>query len=93
MGSLSAWIMPLCVRACMTWPSTVNLLRALLVPEAIHEMWLKGDRSELQQKLRECGLDKDCSFCDCPCHGAQAHGCLLCACMVPGLLRNPLSRT
>ena len=36
-------------------------LRQLLVPEEVHQAWLKGDRAELGRKLRECGLDKDCS--------------------------------
>ena len=36
------------------------------MPEEVHEAWLKGDRAELGRKLRDCGLDKDCS-----CHSVQ----------------------
>ena len=40
----------------------LDLLRSLLVPEQVRNLWLKGDRTELLKRLREANLDKDCHY-------------------------------
>ena len=40
----------------------LDLLRSLLVPEEVHNLWLKGDRTELLRRLRDSNMDKDCQY-------------------------------